>query len=45
MRRTNLGDRTLSDNWTNLLKAVGLAEFAFAPIVGRYRSQKLWFKE
>lgn len=33
-RGANSGDRVLSDDWTNLLTAVGLSEFASAPIVG-----------
>ncbi|NMG09200.1 DUF928 domain-containing protein [Brasilonema sp. UFV-L1] len=36
MRRTNSGSSVLTQDWTNLLKAVGLEEFANAPIVGRY---------
>jgi hypothetical protein len=33
LRRTNPGDRVLTEEWTNLLKAVGLEELAQAPIV------------
>ncbi len=33
LRRTNPGDRVLTQEWTNLLKAVGLEELAQAPIV------------
>jgi hypothetical protein len=33
LRRTNPGDRVLAQEWTNLLKAVGLEELAQAPIV------------
>ncbi|MEH2072571.1 MAG: DUF928 domain-containing protein [Nostoc sp.] len=40
MHRNNPGDRTLSDDWTNLLTAVGLSEFASAPVIGRYGSQR-----
>lgn len=40
MRQSNSSDRTLSDDWTNLLTAEGLSEFASAPIVGRYGSEK-----
>lgn len=32
--------RTLSDDWANLLTVVGLKEFASAPIVERYGSEK-----
>ncbi|MCC5657771.1 DUF928 domain-containing protein [Nostoc sp. XA010] len=45
MRRTNSGDRSCCDDWTNLLKAISLSEFASSPIVARYGSEKLWFKE
>jgi hypothetical protein len=40
LRRTNSGDRILIDDWTNLLKAVGLSDLASAPIVARYGSEK-----
>ena len=40
MRQINSGDRALSDDWTNLLTSVGLSEFASAPIVARYGSQR-----
>ncbi len=33
-RGANSGDRVLNDDWNNLLTAVGLSEFASAPIVG-----------
>ncbi|WP_375474136.1 DUF928 domain-containing protein [uncultured Nostoc sp.] len=32
IRRTNLASRVLGDNWANLLTAVGLSEFACAPL-------------
>ena len=35
-RRINSGDRVLSDDWISLLTAVGLKEFARAPVVWRY---------
>ncbi len=38
LRRINPGARILSEDWTNLLKAVGLEEFAGAPIIERYSS-------
>ncbi|YAG15017.1 DUF928 domain-containing protein [Nostoc sp. DSM 114161] len=40
MRRHNPGDRVLLNDWTNLLTAVGLSEFASAPVIGRYGSEK-----
>ncbi|NJM71039.1 MAG: DUF928 domain-containing protein [Scytonema sp. RU_4_4] len=40
MRRTNSGSSTLAQDWNDLLKAVGLEEFAAAPVVGRYGSQR-----
>ena len=40
MRRTNSGSRMVAEDWANLLTAVGLSEFACAPIVGRYGSQR-----
>jgi hypothetical protein len=36
MRRTNSGSSVLAQDWIGLLKAVGLEEFATAPIVQRY---------
>jgi hypothetical protein len=36
MRRTHSGSAVLTQDWIDLLKAVGLQEFATAPIVGRY---------
>ncbi|MGH7998651.1 MAG: DUF928 domain-containing protein [Brasilonema sp.] len=36
MRRTNSSSSVLARDWNDLLKAVGLEEFATAPIVGRY---------
>jgi Domain of Unknown Function (DUF928) len=33
LRQKNLGDRTLTQDWTNLLKTVGLEELANAPII------------
>ncbi len=36
MRRTNSGSSVLAQDWIDLLKAVGLQEFATAPIVQRY---------
>ncbi|BAZ21343.1 hypothetical protein NIES4073_22210 [Kalymmatonema gypsitolerans NIES-4073] len=36
MRRTNSGSAVLTQDWIDLLKAIGLQEFATAPIVGRY---------
>ncbi|MBW4572355.1 MAG: DUF928 domain-containing protein [Tolypothrix carrinoi HA7290-LM1] len=36
IRRTNSGDRVLSDDWISLLTSVGLSEFARAPVVWRY---------
>ncbi|GAA6617168.1 DUF928 domain-containing protein [Scytonema sp. NUACC26] len=36
MRRINSGSLVLAQDWNDLLKAVGLEEFARAPIVGRY---------
>lgn len=38
LRRINPNARMLTSDWTNLLKAVGLQEFATAPIVGYYSS-------
>ncbi|MRV87444.1 DUF928 domain-containing protein, partial [Staphylococcus aureus] len=35
MRRTNSGSSVLAQDWNDLLKAVGLEEFATAPIVQR----------
>ncbi|MBW4626656.1 MAG: DUF928 domain-containing protein [Brasilonema octagenarum HA4186-MV1] len=40
MRRTNSGSSVLAQDWTNLLTAVGLEEFATAPIVGRYGMER-----
>jgi hypothetical protein len=40
LRRTNPGDRVLTQEWTNLLKAVDLEELAQAPIVQRYSPQQ-----
>lgn len=40
MRRINSGDRVVAEDWTNLLTAVGLQEFASAPVVTRYGSQR-----
>ncbi|MGF1974687.1 MAG: DUF928 domain-containing protein [Nostoc sp. CmiSLP01] len=40
MRRNNPGDRVLFNDWNNLLTAVGLSEFASAPVLGRYGSEK-----
>ena len=40
MRRTNSGSSTLARDWNDLLKAVGLEEFAGAPIVEHYASER-----
>jgi hypothetical protein len=40
LRRTNPGERVLTQEWTNLLKAVGLEELAEAPVVQRYSPQQ-----
>jgi hypothetical protein len=36
LRRANPGDRVLAQEWTNLLKAVGLEELAQVAIVQHY---------
>ncbi|MBW4562704.1 MAG: DUF928 domain-containing protein [Mojavia pulchra JT2-VF2] len=41
MHRTNSSSRVVAEDWTNLLTSVGLSEFASAPIVARYGSEKL----
>ncbi|MBW4607914.1 MAG: DUF928 domain-containing protein [Hassallia sp. WJT32-NPBG1] len=40
MRRINSGDRVVAQDWNDLLTAVGLSEFASAPIVKRYGSER-----
>lgn len=40
MRFTNSGSRVVAKNWANLLTPVDLSEFAPAPILGRYGSEK-----
>ncbi len=40
MRRTNSGSSVLAQDWNNLLKAVGLEEFATAAIVQRYSLER-----
>ncbi len=40
LRRSNSSSHILTQDWTNLLKAVGLEEFAKAPIVEYYNLQK-----
>ncbi|WP_017317979.1 DUF928 domain-containing protein [Mastigocladopsis repens] len=40
LRRINSGSSVLAQDWSNLLKAVGLEEFAAVPIVQRYTLEK-----
>ncbi|MBR8836069.1 MAG: DUF928 domain-containing protein [Stigonema ocellatum SAG 48.90 = DSM 106950] len=40
MRRVDPASHVLVEDWTKLLKAVGLAEFAQEPILGRYGSER-----
>ncbi len=40
LRRTNPGDRVLAEDWSKLLKSVGLPEVASSPIVQRYSLEK-----
>ncbi|MEC4812038.1 MAG: DUF928 domain-containing protein [Scytonema sp. PMC 1069.18] len=40
LRRNNSNSPGLGRDWNDLLKAVGLEEFATAPIVGRYGSER-----